>query len=570
MTVLKSCNSQRPNKLIIKLIATTDVHGAILPYDFILDASTTNSLSQVYSFVKEERKNSSQEVIFLDNGDFLQGQPIVYFYNFENPNAKHICSEVMNYMKYDAASVGNHDIEAGHSVYDKLKKELHFPWLAANIIDTLSKKPYFQPYTIIKRRGIKIAILGMITPAVPNWLPQNLWAGMKFEDIVISAKKWQKIIQEKENPDILIGLFHSGVDYNYYNQTADSLNNENAAKIVAERVEGFDVIIAGHDHQKICQKIKNASGKEVLLLDPSYSAKELGVVSIELIFNEKEQKYEKIISGNLVNVSTLKPDEGFLKRFEYPFSLIKKYVEKPVCVFSETVTSRESLFGPSAFVDLIHQLQLDLTAADISLATPLSYDSQINKGQIFVRDLFKLYKYENLLYTMELSGQEIKNYLEFSVSLWFNQMSSPNDNLLRFKKDDKMRLFSQFYNFSSAAGIIYEIDVRQSFGKRVNIKTLQNGKPFDLTEKYRVAINSYQGNGGGNLLTDGAKIPHKNLAKRILKSTEKDIRFYLMKWLEKKQTYVPTSLKNWQIIPQDWAEKGKKKDYEILFEKNEK
>jgi len=104
----------------IKIIETTDVHGSIFPYDFKNDKKASASLSQVLTYVKKERAKKDQHVIFVDNGDILQGQPVVYYYNFEKTNEKHIVAEVMNYMKYDVGTIGNHDIEAGHDVYDKI------------------------------------------------------------------------------------------------------------------------------------------------------------------------------------------------------------------------------------------------------------------------------------------------------------------------------------------------------------------------------------------------------------------------------------------------------------------
>jgi len=250
----------------LKLIETSDVHGSLFPWDFINDKPTSASLAQVYTYVEEQRADKSQSVILLDNGDILQGQPLVYYYNFEDVKAEHICASVMNYMKYDAATVGNHDIEPGHPVYDKIEKEFEFPWMAANAVDTKTGESYFKPYTILNRNGVKIAILGLITPGIPMWLPEKIWSGIDFQDMVVSAKKWVKIIQEKEHPDVLIGLLHAGVDANYEGQSAETPRNENASQMVAEQVPGFDVVFVGHDHHGWNYTVKDPKGKEVLIL----------------------------------------------------------------------------------------------------------------------------------------------------------------------------------------------------------------------------------------------------------------------------------------------------------------
>jgi 2',3'-cyclic-nucleotide 2'-phosphodiesterase/3'-nucleotidase len=232
------------------------------------------------------------------------------------------------------------------------------------------------------------------------------------------------------------------------------------------------------------------------------------------------------------------------------------------------------MFGDSPFVDLIQKIQLELTKADVSFAAPLSFNAEIRRGSVHVRDMFSLYKYENLLYTMELTGQEIKNYLEYSYGHWFNQMKNENDHLLNFKTDDNGNIVeqnghpmleSQYYNFSSAAGINYTVDVTKPEGQRITITSMSDGKPFDLSKKYNVAINSYRGNGGGGLLTKGAGIPKEKLADRVITSTPKDLRYYLMKWIQKQKHVKPETINNWKVTPEYYWERGKERDYKLLY-----
>ncbi len=577
LLILASCQQvQRPETLKIKIIETSDVHGAIFPYDLKEDKPTENSLAQVMTYVKEERAKAGQMTILLDNGDILQGDPIVYFSNFEKTETPHICSEVMNFMGYDAATVGNHDIEAGHPVYDKLNQEFKFPWLAANAVDVKSGKPYFKPYFVINKNGVKIAVLGLITPAIPKWLPEKIYAGMEFDDMIESAKKWVKIIKDEEQPDVLIGLFHAGVEADYNGQKADTQLNENASRLVAEQVPGFDVVFVGHDHHGWNETIKNWAGKDVLLLGTTSRARDVAVANIDLKLHKTTGHYEKTMSGEIIEMKNFKPDQEFTAQFQQAFDEVKNYVSRPVGEFTEAVSSRDALFGDSEFIDLIHKVQIEITGAEISFAAPLTMDSQINKGKIFVKDLFKLYKFENLLYTMELGGQEIKDYLEYSCSLWFNQMKNENDHLLKFKTDslgnpeksphgDSFMLRNAYYDFDSGEGIIYTVNIQNPDGERVEIISMADGSPFDLNKTYKVAINSYRGNGGGNHLTTGSKIRPELLKDRIINSTDKDLRFYIMKWMEEKGTVTPTTTNNWKVLHEAWWEKGKTKDFRLLF-----
>ncbi|MCU7495492.1 MAG: bifunctional metallophosphatase/5'-nucleotidase [Ignavibacteria bacterium] len=561
----------------LKIIETSDVHGAIFPFDFRNNKPSGTSLAQVCSYVRQERNNKDQQVVLLDNGDILQGQPVVYYYNFEKTSLPHILSQAMNFMQYDAASVGNHDIETGHPVYDRVNREFNFPWMAANAVDKKTGQPYFKPYAIIERNGVKIAVLGLITPAIPNWLPEKIWAGMEFEDMIQTAAKWVKIIKEKEKPDLIVGLFHSGVEYNYNNQTADMPKNENASELVAERVAGFDVIFTGHDHKIWNKSIQNPEGKGILLLGPNNDARTVATADLVLNYDKPSHSWKKeSAKGEIIEIRNYKPDEEFMQKFTPAMQEVKDYVAKPIGNFTETISTRESMFGDSPFMDLIHSIQLDLTKADVSFAAPLSFDTKIDKGDVYVRDMFKLYKFENLLYTMELTGKEIKGFLEHSYSLWFNQMKDSSDHLINFKLDENGKpaknardniyeLKAPYYNFDCAAGIIYTVDVSKPEGQRVNIISMADGSPFDMNKTYKAAVNSYRGNGGGGHLVEGAKIPKDELSKRIINSTEKDLRFYLMKWIEKEKTVKPAAFGNWKVIPEEWYQKGKEKDFKLLY-----
>ena len=561
----------------LKIVETSDVHGAIFPYDLKNDRASNSSLAQVMTYLREERSKPDQHIILLDNGDILQGDPIVYFYNFEKTDAVHLYADVMNYMKYDAGTVGNHDIEPGHDVYDKFVKEINFPWLAANAVKTSDGKPYFKPYTMVEIGLLRIAVLGLITPSIPNWLPEKIWEGMEFHDMIESAKKWVKEIKLREQPDMIIGLFHAGVDYTYAGQNADSYKNENASKLVAEQVSGFDIIFVGHDHAGWNFTAKNPEGKSVLILGTLAGAQTVAVANLTLTFDKICELWSiDSIEGEIVNIKNYTPDKEFMERFSPALEEAKQYVNRKIGEFDKAVSSRDAIFGPSEFTDLVHNIQMELTDADISFTAPLALNTQIKAGDVFVRDMFNLYRYENLLYTMSLSGQEIKDYLEYSYANWFNVMKDENDNLLKFKIDGEgniqysertksPELEERFYNYESAAGINYVVDVTKPEGSKVTISNLSDGRTFDFNSMYKVAVNSYRGNGGGGHLTRGAGIHREELSDRVLDSTEKDLRYYMMHWIEKQGTVTPRVINNWKVVPETWWQKGKEKDYKIMF-----
>lgn len=550
----------------LKIVETSDVHGNFYPYDFVRRQPSAGSLARVYTWVQQERRRFGDNLILLDNGDILQGQPSAYYYNYIDTVSPHLTAEMLNFMAYDAGNMGNHDIETGRAVFDRWTGDCRFPVLGANILDTATGKTHLKPYVVLEREGVKIAVLGMITPAIPMWLSENLWPGLRFEDMETAARKWIPFIREQEKPDVIIGLFHAGKNAVWMG----GKYRDNASVEVASRVPGFDVVLAGHDHARACFKVANEAGDSVLVVNPANNAVTVGDVEVTLTLRGGKVT-DKLVEGRLTDVGALEPSPEFMQHFAGQYDAIQAFVSKKIGRFTQPISTRPAYFGPSAFVDLIHRLQLEIGKAEISLAAPLSFDARIEAGDIYVSDMFNLYKYENMLYTMSLSGKEIRGALEMSYALWTNQMHSPGDPLLLLRESSvsgaEERTFFQHpsYNFDSAVGIIYTVDVTRPAGQKVTILSMADGTPFDENRMYKVAVNSYRGNGGGELLTKGAGISQEELKSRILFSTDKDLRYYLMQYIEQRQIVTPRSLDQWKFIPANWVKPAAERDYKKLF-----
>jgi 2',3'-cyclic-nucleotide 2'-phosphodiesterase / 3'-nucleotidase len=558
----------------IKIIETSDVHGAIFPFDFVRKEKASGSLSQVQSYVSEQRNRRDQKVILIDNGDMLQGDPSVYFYNSPD-SVINLYAEVMNFMDYDLAVVGNHDIEQGPLCFNKFAEEIAFPWLAANAITVETGEPYFKAYHSMTVDEVKITFLGMVTPAIPSWIHPSLFKGIFFEDMIKSAEYWMKIIRENERPDIVIGVFHAGVDYTYNGEDASTPFNENAAELVAKAVAGFDVVFVGHDHHGWNKTVVNTTNEEVVILGPTSSAVDVAVANLELEYDRQSGKWKKSIEGELVTMVNVKADPNFMREFGDEMELVRDRVSKVIGELKTDVISREALFGPSAFVDLIHQVQLKLSDADISIAGVTAFDEKLIEGKVRYSDMFKLYLYENLLYKMKLSGAEIDALLEYSYGKWFNKLENGQSHLLRFSysatgeletgRNGKPLVIPKFYNFDSAAGINYTVDLSQEEGNRVTIHSFVNGKKFKMADRYLVAINSYRGSGGGGHLTIASGIPQKELMERVVWVSEHDMRWYLTEWFEDQQSVYPVRLNNWNIEPAELYRDAMNRDYLLLF-----
>ena len=561
----------KEKNITLRIIQTTDVHGAFFPYDFINRKPKRGSLARVSTYVNRLRSEMGDRVILLDNGDILQGQPTCYYYNFVNTQSTHIAADLINYMRYDAQTVGNHDIEPGHEVYDKWIREVQCPTLGANVIDTRTGQPYLKPYTVLEREGVKIAILGLLTPAIPNWLTPDKWNDLRFDDMTATARRWVKHLQENEKPDVIIGLFHSGKEGGIVTDKYD----ENASLRIAREVPGFDIVFFGHDHEQYNECVTNTEGKAVLCLNPANNATALADAQIDLTLR-KGKVVAKKVTGTLADITTEAIDEALMKHFQPHINEVNAYIDREIGEFKRTIHIRDSYFGNSAFNDFILNLQLQITGADIAFNAPLSFDAAIQAGPVRVSDMFNLYKYENQLFVMRLTGEEIRRHLEMSYNQWVNTMQSPDDHLFLLTEEksrgDHRRFLGfkyPFFNFDAAAGIDYEVDVTKPDGQKVRILQMSNGQPFDEAKWYRVAVNSYRGNGGGELLTRGAGIPHDSLESRIVWRSERDQRYYLMQEIEKLQVVDPQPNHNWRFVPEEWVKPAAERDRKLLFKTKE-
>ncbi len=549
----------------LKFIETSDVHGSFFPYDFINRKPKAGSMARVATYVKQLRSQYGENLILLDNGDILQGQPVSYYSNYVDTIQPNIAARVINYLNYDAQTIGNHDVETGHRVYDKWISATRCPMLGANVMDTRTGKPYLKPYTILQRNGIRIAVIGLLTPAIPNWLDESLWQGLRFDEMVACARKWVRVVKEEEKADVVIGLFHSGKE----GGITTPAYQENASLAVAKEVPGFDVVFYGHDHTRFSGTVTNTAGNEVVCLDPANNAMSVSEADVQLV-KRKGKWVVSNRSGKLTDITPLPVDDDFVAQFKDFNETVKQYADQEIGSFENTISTRDSYFGNSAFNDLVLNLELSISKADIAFNAPVSFDVAINKGTVRVADMFNLYKYENQLFVMRLTGAEIRKALEMSYDLWVNTMASPDDHLLLLDDrtlGDQQRLgFKNFsFNFDAAAGIDYEVDVTKPNGQKVKVLRMSNGEPFDEAKYYKVAVNSYRANGGGELLTHGAGIPKDSLNSRIIWRSQYDLRHYLMEEIKRLGTLNPQPNHNWRFVPEAWVAPAAKRDRQLLF-----
>lgn len=540
----------------VRIVYTTDVHGALFPYDFVKGEEAQHSMAQAVNYIEEVRKDADN-MILLDAGDMLQGTPAVYYYDHVD-SARNVIPMIYNYLKYDAVCIGNHDIETGHAVYDKFVKQMDMPVLGANAVDKATGKPYFKPYTMLEREGKKIAVIGLTTPYVPHWLPEYYWSGIEFEDMVESAHYWMNYVRDNEKPDAVIGLFHSGYDYTHSFQTAEDKCNENASVLVAQQVEGFDVVLIGHDHKVYNQVVKSPSGRDVPVCDAGTAARYVGDVTMEFVEGEARPK----VTSKLVALTNQKESSKYTKEFLPQILAVKAYSKKVVGQLKEELISSECLFGSAKYANLVHATMLKHSGAEISVAAPLLIDVNLPVGDVTVGNMFSIYKFENMLSVVKLTGAELRKYLEYSYDQWIDNPANAG-HLIKVNK--RGRIINRIYNFDSAVGIVYTVNPYKPMGERIDIKSMQDGTPFDEAREYTVAMSSYRYNGGGGHLTKGLGFTKEQIAERTVKNVLSDLRGMIMQdIIDMGGVITIPDYKNWKFVPESDVKEFIAKDRELF------
>ena len=562
---LASCCRPKDGEYTFRILTTNDVHGRYFDSLYVTDA-TDNALTNVAWYVDSLRKaEGAENVILLDDGDCLQGDNAAYYFNYIDTTSKHLFARMTEYIGYDAVVVGNHDIETGHKVYDRMVKTMKVPFLAANAIRTDNGKPYFREYVTLERHGLKITIIGFTNPNIKGWLSPALWEGMTFESLIPMAQETVDRVVAKEKSDVVIVAVHAGTG------AGDGASLESQGLDLYKSLRGVDFVVTAHDHRPVVHR-----NDSICLINAGSHCRNLGLGTVTLKV-EKGKVVSKTLDAGLLPVDKENVDKKMHELFREDFEAVKAFTLQEVGQLKTDLRTRDAYSGMSDYLNLIHTLSLGCTPAQISFAAPLTFNGFIEAGTLVYNDLFTIYPYENQLFVVEMTGREIKDYLEYSYDAWVNTVVSADDRLLKITDrpdprtgQKKWSFVNRSYNFDSAGGLVYTVDVTQPCGQRVNVESLADGSTFDEAAKYNVAMTSYRASGGGSIMREGAGIDTDNIAERTV-AYYPEIREILYEYLKANKEIAPEKIGDpavigsWKFVPETMAEKAMERDMGLLF-----
>jgi 2',3'-cyclic-nucleotide 2'-phosphodiesterase / 3'-nucleotidase len=515
----------------VVILSTTDMHGRVFPIDYYTNKYDNVGIAKVATLVKEARKNDPN-LLLVDSGDTIQGTPLEYFHNKRNNTPPDPMMLAMNALHYDSMTVGNHEYNFGLKVLEKARSEAKFPWLSANTYNTGTTTTHYQPYIVKEVEGVRVGVLGLTTPGIPNWENTQNYEGLEFHETVSEAKKWVAILRDQEKVDVVAIAMHMGIEEDLRTGTPSpsQVPNENAAVAIARRVPGVDVILMGHTHRDIPSLEVNS----VLLTQANRWASHLARVDLYLEKNGASDRWQVVAkSARTLPVTEKTEIDPEIAKLDQAYDKeTQDWLARAIGNSTEELTAQNCRYRDTAIIDLIQRVQLEAGKADVSMAACFNPSARIPQGQVTVRDIAGLYEYENTLVTLELTGQQLKDALEHSAR-YFREYQ-PGKSAA-----DLVDQRIPGYNFDVAQGVTYDIDLTKPFGQRVqNLKF--KGQPIDPKQKFKVVTNNYRVNGGGGFaMYKDAPVSYRSSA---------EVRELIIDWVEKNKTVPTKADDNWKIV----------------------
>ncbi|HJT68483.1 MAG TPA: bifunctional UDP-sugar hydrolase/5'-nucleotidase [Pyrinomonadaceae bacterium] len=520
-----------PDRVQITILSTTDLHGNIDPIDYYTNKPDNRGLAKIATLIKRARRENPNSLL-IDSGDTIQGTPLESFHNRKNNAPPDPMMLVMNSLNYDAMTVGNHEYNFGLKVLEKARAEANFPWLSANTYDIAKQQPHYKPYIVKEVAGVKIGILGLTTPGIPNWDNPPNYAGLEFHEPVSEARKWVAVLRDNEKVDVVVIAMHMGLgeDLRTGEVSPGQVPHENEAIAIAQEVPGVDVIFMGHTHREVPSLYING----VLLTQANYWGKNLARADLYLQKNANGGWRVYAKSARTLPVDDrVEPDPDAVKIAQPYDKETQAWLARTIGQSAEELTAKDARFRDTAILDLIQKVQLEAGKADVSMVASFNSEARIAKGPVSVRDIAGLYVYENTLVVLEVTGQQLKDALEHSAKYFKAYVpGKPASDLV----DEKIPA----YNFDIAEGVTYDLDISKPIGERIQNLRFR-GQPLSPTRKLRLATNNYRVNGGGGYTM------YKN-APVVYRSSE-EIREMIIDWVERNKTVPVKPNNNWRLVP---------------------
>ena len=533
----------------IQILATSDLHGKFYPYDYAInEESKSGSLTQIATAVKKYRTDNT---IIVDVGDTIQDNYSEMFFK----DKIHPMMLAMNEIGYDIWAIGNHEFNYGVENLKNIMKQSTSKVLIGNLYNP-DGTSFADSYTIIEKDGVKIGVIGMCTPNITKWDSVNL------KDYIVTdpVEETKKIVKDlRDKVDILIATVHMGEENEY-----DVPNS--GANDLANACPELDLIIAAHEHKLVEETYVN----NVLIVENKSSGATMSKVNIVV---EKDKSGCKIVDrkAESIKISEYESDKELSKKLSSYNERAKKeaniiigeLVGGNLVPENEIVEIPQAQIEPTSLIDLINEVQMYYTDAQVSSAALFNIDANLEPGKIKKSDTSLIYKYGNTLYKVQMTGKQLKKYMEWSAN-YYNTYN-PKDLTISFNENVRG------FNYDMFSGVDYQIDISEKPGNRIkNLKWTKTGKEVKDDEVFVIAVNNYRVNthllSYGEIYEEGEELP--KVLEIDVNGKIGGVRELIGDYIKnvKGGKIAPNNPKNWEIIGNNWDEEKHKKAVQMIRE----
>ena len=530
----------------LRVLATSDTHGMFVPWDYALDKEDdSGSMARLATAVRELR---DEDTLLVDAGDTIQDNMAEIF----QADEVHPMISCMNAIGYDIGITGNHEYNFGMDVVRKTVATFAGTVLTGNVVDE-NGDPVADGYAIVNKGGIRVGVIGMVTPNIARWDAVNL------EGCVVSdpVEETRSIIDQIHGDvDVLIGLMHMGIDNEYD-------VGHSGVRDLAEACPEFDLIVAAHMHQLVEGEELNG----VLVVENKYHAQTMSVVDLTLARDGDGWKVVERTS-NPVSIADYDPDPDIVELMGDYDARAKRYAREVIGTLEgESLAPADEIEGipqalleDTAVIDLIHEVQLHHTGADVSGTALTRADSNAEPGPIRRCDISRIYMFANTLYTLEMTGAQLRRYLEWSAG--FFRQYREGDVTLAF--DPTVPL----YNYDMLQGVRYQINVAREPGSRIEGLSWPDGEAVADGDSFVIVVNNYRAT--TQLLSPGMVFEEGDMP-RLLEADVHGglgVREMIVDYVENVRggKIEPACDGNWHIVGNDWDEGLHQRAVELLAE----
>lgn len=457
------------NSKPIKVIATSDVHGTLSAYAYYDRKPKAMGLSRYSSYLSSLQ---NEELIVLDNGDSLQGSPLLT-YSHQTQQRPVIMAQIFNQLQVQYLNLGNHDFNYGPQRLLDYLEDCDAECLTSNIL--YHAKPLGKSVIHTTSEGFKIGLIGVCTDYIPHWEKPSHLEGFTFLDPLEVVK--HELSHLRPLVDRLIVMYHGGLEKDpKTGLPTEVLTGENVGYEIA-CLDGIDVLITGHQHRSLIETIHST-----LVTQSTLNAQE--AIEIDVLNNTAQR----------INLGNYAIDEGIESSLEPLQSHTQSWLDQSLGILSGYDLRIDDAFDARLhkhpLVSFINQVQLDVSNAQLSATSLFNQPIGLN-AHVSYRDLVSTYIYPNSLVVKEVTGAILKSYLEKCAEYFCikNNQISVNPEYDEPKP--------QHFNYDMVDGCSYELNIAKPIGQRVHNLRYEN-KLIHGEDVFSLVLNNYRAVGGGN------------------------------------------------------------------------